>query len=132
VRGTNKLSAVKIARLRKPGRYGDGGGLWLQVKPGGTKSWLLRYMRDGRARTMGLGPVDLIGLAEARERARQARRLLFDGVDPIDARSQERLAACAAAARATSFATAVERYPISSSFSSVAGQLCGVSLGSDC
>ena len=78
------FTAIFVATTRKPGRYGDGGckGLWLQVSPEGTKSWLLRYMLRGRARAMGLGPVELVSLAEARERARAARRLLLDGVIP--------------------------------------------------
>ena len=54
MRATNQLSAVKIARLTKPGRYCDGQGLYLQVSPGGSKAWLFRYMRDGVARQMGL------------------------------------------------------------------------------
>jgi integrase len=66
------------------GRYSDGGGLWLQVGPAGNKSWLFRYMVNGRARAMGLGPLITVNLAEARERARQARQLLLDGKDPID------------------------------------------------
>jgi hypothetical protein len=47
-RASNKLTAVKIAKLKEPGRYGDGGGLWLQVSHWGTKAWLYR----GRRREM--------------------------------------------------------------------------------
>jgi hypothetical protein len=86
--GLNKLSAVKVNKLSKPGRYGDGGGLWLQVSQVGkgiTKSWLFRYMLHGKARQMGLGPLHTVSLADARERARQARTLLLDDIDPIDA-----------------------------------------------
>jgi hypothetical protein len=75
-----KLTARTVEAIKVPGRYGDGGGLWLQVTPTGTKSWLLRYMLNGRARSMGLGPLDLISLAEARERARSARRRLLDKI----------------------------------------------------
>ena len=56
VREANKLSAVKVAKLNTPGRYCDGLGLWLQVSQFGTKAWLFRYTRHGRARQMGLGP----------------------------------------------------------------------------
>jgi hypothetical protein len=52
----NKLTAVAVANMTKPGRYADGNGLYLQVARGGTKSWLFRYMRGGKARQMGLGP----------------------------------------------------------------------------
>jgi hypothetical protein len=57
MREANKLSAVKVAKLKTPGRYGDGLGLWLQVSQFGTKAWLFRYTRHGRARQMGLGPL---------------------------------------------------------------------------
>jgi integrase len=71
---------------RKPGRYGDGEGLWLQVSATGGRSWILRYQLRGRARQMGLGRTDLVPLAEARELARAARRQLLDATDPIDHR----------------------------------------------
>jgi integrase len=111
--GLNKLSAVKVAKLNAPGRYGDGGGLWLQVSCIGertTKSWLFRYMLHGRARQMGLGPLHTVSLAEARERARQARAKLLDGIDPIDARHGQRDQAKAAAAKQITFKDAAERY----------------------
>ena len=90
MRGSEKLSALMVEKTKKPGRYGDGRGLWLHIGPTGTKSWVLRYMRDGAAREMGLGPFDLIGLAEARERALEARKKLLLGVDPIEARRAQR------------------------------------------
>ena len=74
MRTTGKLTALKVDKLTVPGCYGDGGGLWPQVARGGTKSWLFRFKRDGRARQMGLGPVAIVSLAEARELARDARR----------------------------------------------------------
>lgn len=110
MRAANRLSAVKIARLTEPGRYADGGNLWLQITKTKTKSWLFRYMRDGRERAMGLGPVDIVPLADARERARQARRLLLDGRDPIDQRHGERSSARLEAAKAITFRDAAERY----------------------
>ena len=50
----------------------DGGGLYLQVTPGGA-SWVWRYMLKGSAREMGLGPLALYGLKEARAKAHEAR-----------------------------------------------------------
>jgi integrase len=85
-----KLTKLRVDRIRTPGRYGDGGGLWLQVSENGGKSWLLRYTRHGRHRHMGLGPVDVVSLAEARDRAREARRQLLDGIDPIEQRNRQR------------------------------------------
>ena len=49
--------------------HGDGAGLWLHVNPAGARSWIFRFMLNGRAREMGLGPVHKIGLADARKRA---------------------------------------------------------------
>lgn len=112
-RAAEKLSAVAVAKQAKPGLYGDGRGLWLQVRPGvagPSKSWVLRYMRAGRARTMGLGPYPDISLADARERAAAARRLLIDGRDPIEERDRARAATRLEAARAVTFRDAAERY----------------------
>src|ERR687894_2440024 len=100
---SNNLSAAFVARVKGPGRYGDGGGLYLQVKPGGTKSWLFRYQRRSKPRQMGLGPADIVGLAEMREKARECRRKLLDGADPIDARRRSRSAERAAAENAITF-----------------------------
>jgi integrase len=83
----NKLSALKVRNLSRKGRYGDGGGLWLQVSESGSKSWLFRYMREGRARQMGLGPLHTVSLALARQKAEAARKLVLDGIDPINAKS---------------------------------------------
>jgi integrase len=107
-----KLSAAKIAKLdlKKQAQYGDGRGLWLQVSAFGTRSWILRYMIAGRARVMGLGPYPEVTLAEARERAAGARKQIRDGIDPIDARREKRMAAKIEAAKLTSFAQCVEEY----------------------
>jgi len=86
-RGIDKLTEEAIAAATKPGLYGDGGNLYLQVADidgkGPTKSWVLRYMLNGRARKMGLGSVNDRTLHQARERARWARLQLADGVDPL-------------------------------------------------
>jgi integrase len=86
----DKLTKARVERERKPGRYGDGGGLWLQVSPSGTRSWLMRYQIHGRARHMGLGSFPDVPLADARERARLARLRLSEGFDPIDERNARR------------------------------------------
>jgi len=76
----------------------------------GAKSWLLRYERHGRERWMGLGPSRLIKLSEARERARKARLLLLDGIDPIDAKRFERAAHALEAAKMITFEDAASQY----------------------
>ena len=87
--GIEKLTALKVARLNKPGRYADGKGLYLQITKSLAKSWIFRYERDGKERFMGLGPSHSVGLADARERARAARSRLALGKDPLDERNAE-------------------------------------------
>jgi len=109
-RETNRLSAAKVAKITQPGRYSDGGGLWLQVSTSGTKSWLFRYMRFGKARHAGLGSLHTVSLAEARVRAQKARLLLLDGRDPIDEKRARLAAAKAEAATRITFKETAEKY----------------------
>ncbi len=81
------LSARKVV-TSSPGRHGDGRGLFLYVKPSGSRSWVLRYQVQGRRRDLGLGAYPDVTLAMARERATEARRLIADGVDPINKKRQ--------------------------------------------
>ncbi len=89
-RSLNRLSAVAVREIIQKGMYHDGGGLYLQVTANGARSWIYRYMLNGRSREMGLGAAHSIPLAEARQRAAECRRLRVDGVDPIEARTAER------------------------------------------
>ena len=68
-----KLHPISISKTLKPGRYGDGNGLYLLVGPSGTKSWIFRYKIDGRERAMGLGPYPAVSLASARGKATECR-----------------------------------------------------------
>lgn len=103
-----KLTAVKVRALTAPGRYGDGKGLWLQVRDADHRSWLFRYMLKGKARQMGLGTLDAVTLAQAREAADEARKLIRQGIDPIEHRRASREAR--AAANALTFRETAERY----------------------
>lgn len=105
-RQSNKLTARAVATIKKPGFHSDGGGLYLQVAPGGGRSWVFRFQRRGRARWMGLGPTELVSLQEGRQKALDARKLLLDGKDPIDLRKATRQAE----AGALTFREAAERY----------------------
>lgn len=105
-----KLTARQIETIAHPGRYGDRRGLWLHVSPTLTKSWVFRYMLERRARVMGFGSIELVALAEARRRAHAARKLLLDGIDPIDAREQERASLRLQAARSLTFKAAAEQH----------------------
>ena len=106
----NRLSPGKVATTTKPGLHADGGGLCLRVSTGGTKSWVFRFMLDGKARTMGLGSVRTVSLAEAREEALRCRKLLREGIDPIDARGAERAQRRLRAASTKTFKVCAEKY----------------------
>ena len=81
----SKLTDRTIRAIKADGRYGDGRGLWF-VRRGGSTTWAMRWMRGGKAREMSLGPYPEIGLADARQAALEARRLILAGGDPIEAR----------------------------------------------
>lgn len=108
--GIEKLSAMKVTRLSRPGYYGDGGGLYLQVSAKSSKSWIFRYERLGRERQMGLGPLHTVSLVDARERARQARLSLAAGVDPIERRNKEMAVLRAERASDLDFDTCAKQY----------------------
>ena len=109
-RATGRLTALKVERLKsRPGMHADGGGLYLQIKNGGA-SWVLRYTLNGEPHWMGLGPLALYGLAEARAKALDARRLRHEGIDPIKAREQARQRMHLDAAKAITFKDAAEAY----------------------
>jgi len=97
----NRLAARKVASDLPKGRYGDGGGLYLQVSDTGAKSWLFRFKANGKARQMGLGSLMTISLADARIAAQAARKQVYDGFDPIEARKQKR--------NARNFESAIEK-----------------------
>jgi integrase len=88
----NRLTAVKVASLKRAGYHADGGGLYLRIKPAGTKSWIYRFTITGVTRDCGLGAYPTTSLAMARESAGQCRKLVAAGVDPIMARDQARAA----------------------------------------
>src|SRR6187551_2130288 len=109
-REANKLTFAKITRLKTPGLYSDGLGLWLQVSDFGTKSWIFRYSRYGTRHDMGLGALHTVSLAEARARARAARQTLLDGDDPLEMKRKKRDDARAATAERILFKDAAERF----------------------
>jgi integrase len=98
-----RLTALKVKHAREPGMLADGNGLYLQVTRANARSWIFRYHRNGKSREMGLGSLSAIGLADARLKAAECRRLLADGIDPIAARDAERSQLALEAARAITF-----------------------------
>ena len=94
----NQLTAVKVKNAT-PGRYTDGGGLQLLVKPTGARSWVYRYKAAGKSREIGVGPAvgpGAVSLAAARMKAEDLRRVVAEGGDPLEMRRSEAAAAAAA------------------------------------
>src|SRR5206468_4513424 len=105
-----QLTTLKVKNA-KPGRHGDGEGLYLLVKPSGARSWLLRIQQGGKRRDIGLGSVDLsnrspderrasddipllsrrlLTLQDARDKAAELRKFARAGRDPLSERDRER------------------------------------------
>lgn len=82
------LTARKV-ETAKPGKYGDGGNLYLVVSKTGARKWVLRFTFGGRAKEMGLGSAACVTLADAREKAADARRKVGQGVNPIDEQKRD-------------------------------------------
>jgi integrase len=102
---TAKCPPGKSARF-----LADGGGLYLRVGSSGSRSWIFRYMIAGKSHDMGLGPLHTVSLAEARAAALAQRSLRHAGQDPIEARSADKLARRANAAKTQTFADAAAAY----------------------
>lgn len=84
------LTATFVRQVKRPGRYGDGHGLYLVVDPSGASRWVLRVQYDKRRRDIGLGSSRLVSLAEAREKSHDIRKRAKDGFDPVAVRRAER------------------------------------------
>jgi integrase len=102
-RTVEKLSALTVSKAKEPGYYGDGAGLYLQVSKSLTKSWIFRFTLGGKQREMGLGPLHTITLAQAREKAKECRSKLLDGIDPLEARNAAKLGDALVRAKAMTF-----------------------------
>jgi len=90
MRALNRLSASFVDKARRgkaaPGRYPDGGLLYLNVSDTGAASWTLKYERDKKRREVGLGPLAEVGLTAARDKAAGVRAGLRNGIAPLPAR----------------------------------------------
>ncbi len=85
----NKLSSLQVKNAQ-PGKYSDGGGLWLHKKDGDGGKWFLRVHVHGRRREMGLGALSAVSLKEARVEAEKWRAVARQGKDPIKERERIR------------------------------------------
>lgn len=105
-----RLNALTVKRTTAPGLYADGAGLYLQVTASGARSWIFRFRWQGGRRDMGLGSLEAVPLAKARQKATEARQALADGIDPIAARDAARAAEAAELAKSKTFKDAAETY----------------------
>ena len=107
-----EMKALEVQRLKEPGLHfvGTVPGLALQIVPSGARSWVLRVMVGGKRREMGLGGFPAVTLAMAHEKAREARELIRQGMDPILLAREAQSALKAEQARALTFAQCAEAY----------------------
>lgn len=111
-RKAKELSALEVQRLKQPGLHAVGGvaGLCMQVAPGGARTWILRILIGVRRRDMGLGGFPDVTLAAAREKARKAREMVEQGIDPILQRQRARSLLRAEQASAKTFTQCAREY----------------------
>ncbi len=88
-RALHKLSHA-TAKAADPGKYSDGGGLWLHKRPDGGAQWVLRYTLYGRRHEMGLGPFPEVSIKDARSEAEKWRGVVRGGKDAIKERQRLR------------------------------------------
>lgn len=96
-----KLNVSKLKKLSKPGRYGDGGGLYFNIAKGGSQSWVQIITIDGVRRYMGLGAYPVVSLNEARESSFEIRRKVAKGESPIDEKVRAKIPTFRVAAQKT-------------------------------
>ena len=107
-----ELSPLSISRLKDPGLWAVGGvsGLYLHVNARGARSWILRVVVGDKRRDMGLGGYPDIGVADARQKAREARLKIEQGIDPILLRKQAKSELMALQATDKTFEQAAGEY----------------------
>ena len=109
-RTLNKLSPLRVQKLKRKGLHSDGGGLYLRISDSGTKGWIFRFGENGKLRDHGLGPIHTISLPRARELARECRELRLQGIDPIAHRRAVIGSVKASQAKAMSFRQCADAY----------------------
>ena len=113
-----RITALFVKHITRPGKYPDGGNLYLQVRKttrkidtgAVTKSWLFRYSRFGKDTWLGLGPCPDVTLAEARDLATRERRKMRQGIDPLNDKHARQIAARTAYENMLSFAECAALY----------------------
>jgi integrase len=105
-----RLTARQIATITAPGMHADGGGLYLRVDKSGSKAWVMRYAFQGKRHDLGLGPVRLVSLADARRKAADLARQRLDGADPLLERRAKRDVETVQRAKTITFREAADKY----------------------
>jgi hypothetical protein len=109
-RTLNRLKPLAVDRAKSPGRYADGGGLYLIVKPGPRKSWAFIYRHGTKMTELGLGGIASVALVAARAEAAELREVLSQGSDPRAHRERKRQAKALEDARSVTFEAAARSY----------------------
>ena len=113
-----KFTALFVKHIKRPGKFPDGGNLYLKVRKSTrkirtdaiTKSWLFRYSRFGKDTWLGLGPYPDVTLSEARDLATRERKKMRHGIDPLTDKRARQIAARTAHENMLSFAECAELY----------------------
>jgi integrase len=109
-RGHGRLKPLQIERFKGPGKLSDGGGLYLIVGRNGSRTWVFRYTREGRAVELGLGASRALPVPDAREKAAGLRAVLAGGGDPKQHREAQRQLQARQSAKAITFKVAAEQF----------------------
>ena len=109
-RGTNRLRPLQIERFKGPGKLSDGNGLYLVIGSNGSRTWVFRYTRKGKAVELGLGAVANVPVKQARAAAGDLRGALAGGEDPRDYRDRQRRLVALKQARSVTFENAAQQY----------------------
>jgi integrase len=109
-----QVVTARPSRGRQSEFFADGGGLYLQTSLGAAgnvrRSWVFTYERNGKRRTVGLGPIHTTSLKRARERARDLREQLLDNLDPLTEKRKAKQALLADKAKAITFKEVMDKY----------------------
>jgi integrase len=106
----SKLTPKFVKALSEPGSYGDGRGLLLRVSAQLRKSWVFRYMINGRRHDLSLGSYPSVSLREARLAADRYRLEISRGINPVEERRKARAGAASDKAQAHTFRSEAARY----------------------
>ena len=102
---SKKMTVTRVKALAEPGLYRADPTLYLNVAPGGSKSWIQRISIGGKRCDIGLGGFPVVSLAEARDAAFENRRLVRQGGDPLAAKRKAKLRKAMPTFRAAAEAT---------------------------